>query len=68
VASSFDFPSEDLQRFLAYMQGVQMDDVEVHGFIPGEKAKGYASLLNDAIGRAWRDRGNRPLPPGYDES
>lgn len=66
MSSSPDFPNE-LKRFLAYMQGVQFDDVEVRGLVPHDgDGTGYASLLHDAIDRAWRDRGNRPLPPGYE--
>lgn len=62
-----DFPDEDLRRFLAYMQNVKMSAVEVRGLVPGAAPAGYARLLSNAIQRAWRDRGNRPLPPGYDE-
>lgn len=65
--STPDFPDEDLKRFLAYMQNVEMSAVKVRGLVPGETPEGYATLLNGAIQRAWRDRGHRPLPPGYDE-
>jgi hypothetical protein len=63
-----DFPDDDLKRFLAYMQNVEMSAVEVRGLVPGEPPEGYARFLSDAIQRAWGSRGHRPLPPGYDES
>ena len=57
---------DDLKLFLAHMQGVQLRDVEVRGLVPGEDPRGYASLLREAMERAWCERGKRPLPPDYE--
>ncbi|PSQ70522.1 MAG: hypothetical protein BRD38_05415 [Bacteroidetes bacterium QH_9_67_14] len=61
-----DAPVEDLKRFLAHHHGIALHDVTIRGIVPGEQPDDYAQLVQDAMQRAWRERGNRPLPPGYD--
>ena len=63
---SEDSQVEDLKLFLAHFHGLALSEVKVRGLVPGEDPSGYATLVNEAMQRAWRERGNRPLPPGYD--
>jgi hypothetical protein len=60
-------PVEDLKRFLAHHHGTGMHDVTLRGVLPESAPVGYAKLVQRAMQRAWRERGNRPLPPGYDD-
>ena len=56
----------DLKLFLAHYRGRDPRQVQVRGLVPGEPPEGYATLLGNAIERAWTHRGTRPLPPGYE--
>ena len=63
---SSDSLLEELNLFIAHFHGTQLHEVEIRGLVPGENPRGYAKLLKSAMERAWRERGNRPLPPGYE--
>jgi hypothetical protein len=56
---------EDLRLFLAHLHGISLDAVVLHGVVDGEDSSHYVKLVGEAISRAWEQRGNRPLPPGY---